>query len=126
MPRSIPEELDKQFTRDVNSGNLERLLALYEERAVHVRQDGTVARGPDEIRQVMEEFIAMQPRLHLHVTSVVPVDKDIAVVFDRWVLNVAAVDRDSVEMKGTGIHIARRQADAGWLFVATGVGNLIP
>ena len=126
MTGSTPAELDQDFARELNRGDLDGLLASYDERAVHIRQDGTLARGLQEIREVLEQFIEMRPRLDLEVTNVIPLDEDSAAVLDRWTLSATATEGGVLELNGTGIHLVRRQADGTWRFVATRLANLIP
>lgn len=126
MPGTTPAELDLQFAAELNAGNLDGLMALFEENAVQVREDRAVTQGPAELRAVMRAFVEMRPQLDLEVTGVTPLDDDVALVADRWTMTAQGPEGDRIEMNGRGAHIARRQHDGRWLFVATGLGNLIP
>jgi len=125
MSRATPADLDHQFAAELSTGDLNALLALYEPNGVQVRQDGTVTRGQDELRQSMEAFTAMHPDLSIEVTNVAPIHDGVAVVLDRWAMSATGPDGRPRELEGVGVHLARRQTDGAWLFVATGLGNLI-
>jgi uncharacterized protein (TIGR02246 family) len=126
MSRASPADLDHQFAAELSVGDLDALLSLYEPNGIQVRQDGTVTRGRDELRRTMESFAAMRPDLSLEVIDVVPFHDGLAVVLDRWTMRAAGTEGPHAETDGVGVHIARRQANGDWLFVATGLGNLIP
>jgi len=126
MSRASPADLDHQFAADLSTGDLDALLLLYEPNGVQVRQDGTVTRGRDELRRNMEAFVAMHPDLRIEVTNVAPIHDGVAVVLDRWAMRATGADGQPLEDEGVGVHLARRQDNGDWLFVATGLGNLIP
>ncbi len=69
MSACSPEECDELFAQHLNAGNADGLLVLYEPQASHVRQDGMVRLGRPALRQVLEEFVAMQPKRTVKVTK---------------------------------------------------------
>ncbi len=123
MPAELPEVCDELFARHLNAGEIEETLALYEATASHVREDGTLARGVEEIREVLEAFVAMEPSLDVTVTKVVPICDDLAALYDEWHLTAKTPDGDRAEMDGEGLHVVRRGGDGSWRFAATGLLN---
>jgi len=123
MPAQSPEECDVLSARYLNAGNVDALLGLYEPQASHIRSDGTAANGADAIRVVLEEFAAMRPKLSVSLKRVVRAGDDLAVLYDYWTLAAKGPDGSPVAMDGKGVHVVRRQRDAAWAFVVTGITN---
>ena len=123
MSAQNPEACDDRFAQYLNSGDVDSLLALYERQASHICPDGTVAHGGGAIRSVLDEFVAMQPKLIVSLKKVVRVGDDLAVLYDDWTLTARSPDGNPIDMSGTGVHIVRRQQDGTWLFAITGVTN---
>jgi uncharacterized protein (TIGR02246 family) len=59
----------KTFEDAFNFGDVEGLVGLYELDAVFVPEPGQVARGRDEIRDVLRDFLAAKPRFKLERKS---------------------------------------------------------
>lgn len=123
MPAHNPEACDDRFAQCLNSGDVDNLLALYERRASHICPDGTVAQGDDAIRSVLDQFVAMKPKLSVILKKVVRAGDDLAVLYDDWTLAARDPDGNPIDMRGKGVHIVRRQQDGTWLFAITGVTN---
>ena len=123
MSAHTPEACEQLFAHYLNAGNVDNLLALYEPQASHVRSDGSVAHGKDAIRLVLDEFVAMQPTLHVRLKKTVGAGDDLAVLYDDWTLTAKGSDAKLIEMNGKGRHVIRRQRDGTWMFVVTGVTN---
>ncbi len=116
MPARLPEECDRIFAERLNGGDVEGVLALYEERGCYVLRDG-VATGPAAIRPVVERLIASGARLSCDVKRVVRAGEGLALLYNDWRLTVTGDDGSPAERKGRALELVRRQADGAWRFV---------
>lgn len=115
MSARTPEDCDRLFAERVNSGDLDGVLALYEDRGCYVLHDG-VATGPAAIRPVVEQLMASKPRLECEVKRVVRAG-GLALLYNDWRVTVGGDDDLSIERTGKALELVRRQADGTWLFV---------
>jgi uncharacterized protein (TIGR02246 family) len=123
MPAQNPEECEELFAQNLNSGDIARLLTLYEPHASHIAPDGVVALSSEAIRLVLDQFATMQPKLTVSLKKLIGAGDDLAVLYDDWTLDARAPDGGPIEMKGKSVHIVRRQQDGSWLFAVTSVTN---
>jgi uncharacterized protein (TIGR02246 family) len=117
MPARSPEECDRLFGEHVSAGDLDKVLALYEEGASFVQRDGHVARGRPAIRQALSTLVALRPKLRLDVIKVVAGAGDLAVVYNDWRMSATGPDGSPIERAGKAIEVMRRQPDGSWQFV---------
>ncbi len=111
-----PEDCDRLFADRVNAGDVEGVLALYEDRGCYVLRDG-VATGAAAIRPVIEEMIAARSRIECQVKRVVHAGEGLALLYNDWRLTVGGDDDLSVERSGRALELVRRQVDGTWRFV---------
>jgi len=112
-----PEECDRLFGEHVSAGDLDKVVALYEENASFVQHDGHVAHGHAAIRQALSRLVAMRPKLRLDVVKVVAGAGDLAVVYNDWAILATDPDGKPRERAGKAIEVMRRQSDGSWRVV---------
>jgi len=123
MPAESPEQCDELYARYLNTRQIGSILALYEAEGSHVRQDGTAAHGHYALRQILNQFAAAEPEIHVRVKKVVRAGEDLAVIYDHWTLFTKGPGGTPMQTNGKGVHIVRRHAETGWLFAVTGLTN---
>lgn len=111
---TTPADVDRLFAEALSRGDLEGALAMYEEDAVYVEEDGT-ARGHTEIRVALAALIALQPTLDCYEIDVVE-NGDTAVLRARWTFSGTRADGTAYKSAGRSIEVVRRQADGSWRF----------
>ena len=116
MPAHRPEEADLLVIEAINAGDVEAALALYEPDATFAPEPGKAATGLEAIREVLNGFLALKPRLTIEVPQVVQ-SGDLALLSSRWTLKGTGPDGAPVELAGQGAEVVRRQADGTWRFV---------
>jgi uncharacterized protein (TIGR02246 family) len=117
MSAGSPGECDRLFAECVNVGDLEALMALYEEMGSLVQRDGTVAVGHHAIRSILSRLLAMQPKITVDVVKVVRAGEDLAMLYSDWSMSANGPDGHRIETTGKAIEVVRRQADGTWRFV---------
>ena len=117
MPARSPEECDRLFGEHVSAGDLDKVVALYEESASFVQHDGHVAHGHPAIRQALSRLVAMRPKLRLDVVKVVIGAGDLAIVYNDWDMSATGPDGSPIERAGKAIEVMRRQPDGSWRVV---------
>jgi uncharacterized protein (TIGR02246 family) len=105
------EECDQLFERHINAGNLDGLIELYESDATFVPQEGEALHGTAAIRAALAGFVAMKPKLKMGITRVIPVGKDLAMIYNDWTMTAGGQTSG-----GKAIELMRRQADGTWRF----------
>ncbi|HVL70154.1 MAG TPA: nuclear transport factor 2 family protein [Vicinamibacterales bacterium] len=116
MAARTPEEIDALFERELNAGNLEGLLALYEPNATFTVEPGTIVSGTAAIREALSGFLNMKPRLTLS-PRVLGNNGEIALISSKWTLKGTGPDGSTVDLAGESAEVVRRQADGTWKFV---------
>jgi len=71
MPARTPGDCDRLFEDHVNAGDVEAVVALYEEGASLVQRDGAVATGHAAIRGVITRLVVIRDALRNDVVRVV-------------------------------------------------------
>jgi uncharacterized protein (TIGR02246 family) len=117
MSARTPEECDDLFARRIGEGDVDGVVALYEERGCLVMEGGKPSVGKAEIRKAIETFAALKPRLSMSVTRVVRAGDDLAVLYNDWTLTATGPDGKPIHDSGKALEIVRRQSDGTWLFV---------
>ena len=116
MPARTPGDCDRLFEEHVNAGDVEAVVALYEEGASLAQHDGGVATGHAAIRGVIRRLVAMQAKLHNDVVRVVEGGEDLATLYNDWSISAKGRDGHPIERAGKAIEVVRRQADGTWRF----------
>ncbi len=100
-----PNDLEKFFVDRANAGDVEGLVALYEEDATLDCGDGRVMIGREKIRQFFVEFLADQTKLAASIQAPALCSGNIALTSSRHSNGDVSAE------------IARRQPDGTWLWV---------
>ncbi|MDP8922353.1 MAG: SgcJ/EcaC family oxidoreductase [Chloroflexota bacterium] len=116
MPARTPDEVVVQIIEALNAADVEAALALYEPNATFVPEPGKAVTGGEAIREVLNGFLALKPRLTVNVTQSVE-SGDLALVCSRWTLTGTDPGGSPVELAGLGADIVRRQENGLWRFV---------
>jgi len=117
MPARTPEECDHLFGEYINSGDLDRLLKLYDPACSLVQRDGNVVTGHAAIREVFGRLVARQPTFSSKVVKVVTAGENIAMVYSDWTMSAHDPPEGKTEVAGKAIEVLRRQSDGTWLVI---------
>jgi len=110
------EEWPSVFSQNVNAGNLEGALALYEPGAAFVRDSGEVIFGHEQFRPILAALISKQPRFESKVERSVVVG-DTAILYTNFKVTIGDTAGKPTEMKSRAIEVLRRQADGTWKLI---------
>jgi uncharacterized protein (TIGR02246 family) len=116
MAARSPEEIDRLFERELNAGNLDGLLALYESTATFTVEPGKVVAGTSAIREALTGFLSLKPTIELS-SRVLANTGDVAMVSSKWTLRGTAADGTAVDLSGESVEVLRRQSDGTWRFI---------
>jgi ketosteroid isomerase-like protein len=108
--------MNAAFADAVNSGEIERLLALYEPDALLAPEPGRRARGHDEIREALLGLLALGGRMTSANAYCMQVD-DLALLQGDWRFSATGPDGSPVELAGRSAEVVRRQGDGSWRYV---------
>jgi uncharacterized protein (TIGR02246 family) len=118
MSAQAPEQCDELFGKYANARDLDNLVALYEEQASLMNEDGTAVNGTAAIRNTLQGIFATLPEatITMKVLRVAKAGDDLAVLYNDWSLVGKSTDGAEVLMNHKTIEIMRRQADGTWRF----------
>ena len=116
MAARRPEDIDQIFERELNAGNLEGLLSLYEPTATFTVEPGKVVAGTAAVREALAGFLSLKPTIRLS-TRVVGDAGEVALLSSRWTLKGTAPDGSAVDLSGESAEVVRRQPDGTWKFL---------
>jgi uncharacterized protein (TIGR02246 family) len=116
MSTGTPEQVLESIVEGINTGNLDKLMTLYEPEAAFAAQPGSLAHGLRGIREALGAFVAMQGKLDLEVTRVLEVS-DLALVIGAWSFTGTGPDGEPVKLAAKNADVLRRQVDGSWRFV---------
>ena len=113
MTAKRPEEVIELFAASLNRGDVDAAIRLYEPEAVFAPQPGEEVTGLEAIRDALQQFAALKPRLLGEITNVLTAG-DVALVQNRWQLEGTQPDGDPGEMHGHSADVLRRASDGSW------------
>ena len=116
MSAATPEQVLESIVEGINTGDIERLMPLYESHAAFASEPGSLAHGPSGVREALSGFISMNGTLDLDVTRVLQVD-DLALVTGTWSFDGTGADGEPVRLEASNADVLRRQPDGTWRFV---------
>jgi len=105
-----PHDWPTVFEKNLNAGDLEQIVSLYEPGAVFVSPSGETLVGRDQIRQVLAGLIEKKARFESHVVRAVTV-ADIAVLYANFQGTVMEAPDKLAEVRSHAIDVLRRQSD---------------
>ena len=108
--------MNSAFAEAVSSGEVERVLALYEPEALLAPRPGERASGLEEIRAALDELLALGGTMTSRNVWCMQVG-ELALLQGEWHLNGTAPDGSPVELSSRTAEVVRRQADGSWLYV---------
>ena len=117
MPARKPEDCDLLLIEALNKGDLEAALALFEPNASFVLDSGQVVTGVAAIREVMQGFLALKPKMTMEVKAVQNGDENVALTRGKWSLSGTGPDGKPVTMTHNSTEVVRRQPDGSWKFI---------
>ena len=116
MSAQTPEEVHRLFAERFNAGDLDGLMALYEDGAAIAPQPGQVLVGTQAARGALEGFLAMRGTIELKPRHVIEAG-ELALLISDWTLSATGEGGESTTMGSTATDVVRKQSDGSWLIV---------
>jgi uncharacterized protein (TIGR02246 family) len=110
-----PAGMIEVFAELMNAGDLEGLLALYEDDAVLAPAPGQRVIGKAQIRAALAEFLSLNGRITARNNYCMQAG-DIALTQGAWTLTYAGPDGQQLEQSARSSEVMRQQADGSWLY----------
>ena len=114
MSATTPTAAMDQLIAALNSGDLDRALAMYVPDATFVAEPDHPAHGRTAIRESMTGFFTTAPRITIEAKQFVEAG-DIALCCTRWSLDQTAPDGEPTHTTGHGAVVLRCQPNRSWL-----------
>ena len=111
-----PADKHRYFAEACNSGDIEKLLAMYEPDAIVVERTGAVTQGTAAIREHLERLLSLKPTMQI-VASTAVVNGGLAQLSSWWRCTATAPDGSPIEMESRGSELDRLQPDGTWRIV---------
>ncbi len=111
-----PENWPSLFEQNLNAGDLEAVVALYEPNARFVARSGETVVGRDRIRDVLAGLIKSKTRLQSRVLKAITVD-DVAMLYTDFQGTAVDASGKTIEVRSKAIEILRRQTDGNWQLI---------
>ncbi len=105
-----------QMTTAFHNGDIEGVMASYEDNAVVVFNPETPVSDPVSLREMFQQAFTLNPYFEYSGHEVF-IAGDIAVHFAPWTMNGKAPDGTDIEQSGLSVAVLRRQPDGRWLMV---------
>jgi uncharacterized protein (TIGR02246 family) len=113
MAGHTPEETVERLIEAFHRGDVEAALAQYEPGGTLVTAPGTVAAGPEALRQAVENLVAIRPRLTTDSYQVL-VTGDLALYYSAWHLTGVTPDGAEFHQEGRSTDVLRRTPEGRW------------
>jgi uncharacterized protein (TIGR02246 family) len=100
----------------VGTGDMDAVLATFEENGLLVSQPGMFAQGTPALREAFGQFMGISPQISVKAHEVIQAD-DIAIHTSTWTMSGKTPDGHPIEQSGFSVVVLRKQADGRWLMV---------
>ena len=114
MKAASPGDLPRLFLSSLNNGDVDAVVALYEEDGIVAADPNHQVRGHMAIRAMVAGFLSPKPQFALHSVAVVQAE-DLALVRAQWTVATLDASGSPAEMKIGPALVTRRQPDGSWL-----------
>jgi ketosteroid isomerase-like protein len=118
MKANTPAELQSLLLENINTGDLDAIVACYEPEAVFVlpKDQGGEARGREAIGQAYTQFLAAKPKLTVNATVTVEAG-GVAAILGEWALEGISPEGNPSSASGKLCNIVRQQPNNAWLYL---------
>ncbi len=111
MAISSPNRSHAEFAAAFNAGDLDSLCDMYEAGAVLVPEPGAAPlHGIESVREALRAYLAVKSKLAIETVSAYE-NEGLALLRSSWKVTT------TVEIRGTGVGVIRRQADGTWRYI---------
>jgi len=107
---NTPEAWPRQFEGQLNAGNLDGMLALYEPEAHFLKKSGETLVGRDAIRKVLGGMIEVKTQFRSRVVRATTIG-DIAQLYTDFEGTSLNQSGKTVPVRNSAIEVLRRQPD---------------
>jgi uncharacterized protein (TIGR02246 family) len=114
-PPTHPEAVALAWSEGFAARDLHAIMALYEPGAIWVSDTGAVVTGTDGIREVMEQFLALDATYDGQAPQTMQ-SGDLALLCSEWTVR-GTPGGAPLELVGRTADIVRRQPDGTWRYV---------
>jgi len=111
-----PEDWPRQFEEQLNAGDLDGVMALYEPEARFVTPTGEILVGRDAIRKVLGGLVQAKTQFHSRVVRAVVVG-EIAQLYTDFEGISEDDSGKTVPVHSRAIEVLRRQPDGSWKLI---------
>ncbi|MFE4712305.1 MULTISPECIES: YybH family protein [unclassified Paenibacillus] len=114
MAANTPIEVLEGINRLFPTGDLDKLLTLYDPEAVFVAQPGVVVKGWNAVREGLSQMIELNLEFELTPKKVLEFE-DTALVISKWTMKDPL--SGEVRVQGQSSDVVRRQPDGTWVLI---------
>ena len=104
------------MTAAFHEGDIEGVMASYQEAATVLFEPGGPVSDREAIRQRFQELFVLKPRFTYRGHEVI-VEDDVAIHIAPWKMMAKTPDGESIEQAGLSVAVMRKQPDGSWLMV---------
>ena len=116
MKEQKPETAHSLFLECFRAGDLDGMMALYEDDATFVTGPGETVRGKAAIREALQGFIALGGDITLTTRYAVQ-QGDLALLSNEWHISGTGADGKPIDQRGQTTEVVRRQPDGSWRYI---------
>ncbi|MCM3271664.1 YybH family protein [Paenibacillus elgii] len=111
-----PEDMNAAFAEAYNSGDIDKMLALYEPDGILVNPNGGQDKGIEQIRKTLEDLLRLQGNMISKNIYCIPFE-NIALLRAHFILQTEGTDGNPMQILGHTSEIVRKQQDGSWLYI---------
>lgn len=115
LPRK-PEDWPSAFEQNLNAGDLDAVMTLYEQNARFVVRSGETIVGRHRIRDVVAGLIKAKTKMKSRVVKAITLD-NVALLYTDFQGTTVNASGTTIEVRSNAIEVLRQQPDGTWQLI---------